>query len=175
MAIGGSQPFGLNDLRVVNSAGTADADVPSASELVMTPLFESGELRGDDSIVAVAARLIGLNWSLAYGGLNLDAAEIMLGYTKSATGTTPNQSEWIRMTAAKCMPYFGIHGKALGADCTDAQRVYVRKAKVMDIGDIRLANGQFQVSNLSGIAVSDGTGIVDIIQEETATTLPTVP
>jgi len=172
MAVGGNFPFGLNDVKITNSAGDTQADLPAAMTLEFTPRFTAGELRGDDKIQAVASRLDGLDWTLEAGGMPLDAAALMFGFTKNATGTTPNQSEWMNFTGGACMPYFKIYGKALGEDCTDDMHVLIYKAKVTGHGAMTLQDGQFFVDNVTGVAVDNGTAIFQILQHETAAALP---
>lgn len=171
MSVGGEKPFGLNDLKVTDIAGATQRDLPQAMTLEFTPRFKTGELEGDDSMAAVVSRLIALDWSLSAGGLDLDAAAIMLGYTVSSSGSTPNQQDELQLDP-DCMPYFKLYGKALGDDCTDDVHVLIHKAKITSWSG-KLENGAFLITECSGVAISDGThGVVEFIQHETAATVP---
>lgn len=172
-ALGTNEPFGLNDLNVVNSGGTASADIPNASVCEVTPRFQTGELRGDDKLVAVASRLEALDWHIAAGGFDMDAAAIILGYSVSSTGSTPNQTDTFTVTGGACMPWFKLNGKALGEDCTSDLHIQIAKAKITSMGSLKLENGQFMFTDMSGIAIDDGTDVFEIIQHETAAALPT--
>jgi hypothetical protein len=70
-------------------------------------------------------------------------------------------------------PYFKIYGKSLG-DGTDDVHVKIYKAKLTEPLEGEFSDGQFFVTACSGIAIDDGTnGIYDVVQNETATNLPT--
>lgn len=171
MSVGGETPFGLNDLNVFNAS--ANADIPRATVCEVTLRFQTGELRGDDQLVDVASRVEGADWHIAAAGLDLDAFEIMFGYTMASTGSTPNQIDTTTVTAGKCMPWFELGGKALGPDCTDDLHIQLQKCKIMSMGSLKLENGQFLVTDISGIAISDGSSVLKLIQHETAAALPT--
>jgi len=171
MSVGGETPFGLNDMYVFNA--TANADIPRAVIMEVTPRLQSGELRGDDAIVDVASRMEGADWHIQEAGVDLDALEIMLGYTVVSTGSTPNQIDTTTITAGACMPWFELGGKALGTDCTDDIHIQLQKCKVTSLGTLKLENGTFMMTDISGIAISDGTSVMKIIQHETAAALPT--
>lgn len=173
MSVGGEKPYGLNDLKITNLPATSQQDLPQAMTLEFTPRFQTGELLGDDKMAAVMSRLIALDWSLSAGGLDLDAAAIMLGYTVASSGSTPNQQDELQLDA-DCMPYFQIYGNALGDDCTDDVHVLIYKAKVTSWSG-KLENGKFLITECSGVAIDDGThGVMEFIQHETAAAVPGV-
>lgn len=173
MSVGGDKPFGLNDLKVTNLAGDTQVDLPSARVFGFKPVFTTAELTGDDRIVSVASRMAKIEWELEAGGIDLDALAIITGWTVSSSGSTPNQQEELQFDGGDCNPYFKIYGKALGDICTDDIHVLLWKAKLLDM-DGRLEDGQFFITKCSGVAVDDGThGCMEIIQHETAATLPT--
>ncbi len=173
MSVGGEKPFGLNDLKVTDLPATTQQDLPQAMTLEFTPRFQTGELLGDDSMAAVVSRLIALDWSLSAGGLDLDAAAIMLGYTVASSGSTPNQQDTLDLDA-DCMPYFQIYGKALGDDCKDDLHALIYKAKVTSWSG-KLENGAFLITECSGVAIDDGShGVIRLIQHETAAAVPGV-
>ena len=174
MSVGGSQPFGLNDVTVTNIGATADADLPAAQTLTFNPRINSAELSGDDKIAAVSSRVVALDWELEAGGIDLDAYAIITGYTVASSGTTPSQQDELQFDGAKCLPYFSIFGKALGSDCTDDIHVLIYKAKCTQM-EGQLKDGEFFITKCKGVAIDGGThGIVEIIQHETAASLPAV-
>ena len=172
MSVGGNQPFGLNDIKVTDISYATQQDLPAAQRLTFNPRIVSGELPGDDAILAVSSRIVALDWELEAGGIDLDAYAIMTGYTVSSSGTTPGQQDELQWDKAKCLPYFSIFGKALGSDCTDDIHVLIYKAKVTEI-EGALQDGEFYITSCKGVAIDDGThGIMEIIQHETAEAVP---
>ena len=114
-----------------------------------------------------------MEWNLESGGIDLDAYAIMTGRTVTATGSTPNQTETMAWSAGDCLPYFKIYGQAYSDDCDGDYHVKFFKAKLMGF-EGTFSEGEFFVTSANGIAVDDGVnGIAEIVQHETAATLPT--
>lgn len=68
------------------------------------------------------------------------------------------------------MPYFKIYGKAIGEDSEDIHaKLFKCKCNTME-GNFQGEN--FIVSKCSGVAISDGTNVIEWVQNETATDLP---
>lgn len=169
MSTFGNKPFGLNDIKVTNIGGTVQADLPVGQQLVARARFRSGELSGDDGLAAVVSLVDAYEWQLQAGGIDLDALAIITGQAVTTTGTTPNEVDTFTLSKADTMPYFKIYGKSLG-DGTDDIHVKFYKCKVTAL-EGTFQDGQFFVSQCSGIAIDNGTKIVDFVQNETATTL----
>lgn len=169
----GNKPFGLRDVKITNIAGTTQVDLPAAQELTITPRLLTGELKGDDSIRAVVAFIEAADWSLSAGGISLDALAIITGQAVSVSGTSPTEKTTLNLAAGDAMPYFKIYGKSMG-DGSDDVHVKLYKCKVTGNIEGTFSNGQFYITKLSGVAIDDGSnGVMDIVQNETATTLPT--
>jgi hypothetical protein len=169
----GDKPFGLRDIKITSIGGTpTQADLPAAQTLTFRPRFTSGELMGDDSLVSVVAFVNAYEWQLSAGGISLEALAIMVGQTVVAAGTTPNQTKTLNIGAGDQMPYFKIYGKSVGENATDDIHVKLYKCKINSM-EGQFQDGQFYITQASGIAIDDGTkGIIDIVQNETATDLP---
>jgi len=172
MSTYGNKPFGLRDVKVTNIAGTVQADLPAAQTLQLTVRLTTGELKGDDSLAAVVSFVEAGEWNLAAGGIDLDALAIITGQAVSESGTTPTEKTTLNLAAGDQMPYFKIYGRSMG-DGTDDIHVKLYKCKVTGNIEGSFQNGQFFITNLSGVAVDGGAGVMDIVQNETATTLPT--
>ena len=126
----GDMPFGLRDIKLVSSTGT-QVDLPGAQTLKVTPRLTSGELTGDDSLIAVAAYVQAAEWEFEAGGITLAAYAVLTGKTVVVSGTTPNAYSTMNMAAGDRMPYIKIYGKALGVGIDDIHcKLY--KAKVMN-------------------------------------------
>jgi hypothetical protein len=168
----GTKPYGLRDVKVTNIAGTVQADLPVSQTLTFKPRITSAELKGDDSLAAVVAFVEAGEWTLEAGGISLSALAILTGQSTSVTGTTPNEKTTLQLGAGDSLPYFKIYGKSLGDGADDIHvKLWKCKATALD-GDLK--NGAFYITKCSGIAVDDGSnGVMDIVQNETATALPT--
>lgn len=169
----GEKPFGLYDIKLTNIGGTTQVDLPYAQTLTFKERLVSGELRGDGHTVAVVSEVDAVEASLEAGGISLEAYALMTGRTVTSSGTTPTAKTTLNSDGATRFPYFKIYGKSLG-DGTDDVHVKLYKCKLTDGLEGNLADGEFMMSNLGSIiCIDDGTnGIFDIVQNETATTLP---
>jgi len=147
MAGYGNKPFGLHEIKLVR--GTTVVSLTNAMTMSFKERVKSGELSGDDKTVAVVATC------------------------QPSTGTTPNRTTTLNADAGTPYPYFQIYGKSLG-DGIDDVHVKIYKAKLTEPLEGEFSDGQFFVTSCSGLAVDDGTnGIYDVVQNETATSLPT--
>lgn len=168
----GDHPFGLNDVKLVSFDTTpVQVDLPDAQTMQVTPRLKSGELHGDDKLVSVVSMLEGADFSLESGGIPLEAYALMLGLTATEAGTAPNLTNTLTMTGAARMPWFKVYGKSLGEGDDDVH-VKLRKCKLTKAPEGSLQDGSFFVTSLSGVCVDDGTAVMEIVQNETATTLP---
>lgn len=167
----GQRPFGLRDIKLV--AGSTQVDLPAARTLRFNERVKSGELSGDDKTMAVVAFSDAIEWEMEAGGISLAAYALMTGRTVTETGTAPNQKRTLKgQGGLEVFPYFKIYGKSVG-DGADDIHVKIFKAKLTNIQG-QLGDGEFWVTQASGVAIDDGTnGLFEIVQNETATNLPT--
>ena len=172
MSTFGNHPFGLRDMKVTNSAGDTQVDLPVGRTLSVSERIKSGELMGDDQLAALVAYSEAMEWSLEAGGIDLDAYALMTGRTVSSSGSTPNQVATLTIDSQECYPYFKIYGKAVSDGCTDDIHVKLYKCKLLGI-EGRFQEGEFFITSCNGIAIDDGSnGIADFVQNETAASLP---
>jgi hypothetical protein len=173
MALTGTvRTFGLRDVKVTNIGGTVQADLPAAMTLSFKEEMNSGEMHGDDAVQATVAFTDKLSWELEAGGISLECLAIMTGRTVTLSGTGSSEINTVIARAGDAMPYFKIYGKSLG-DGTDDIHVKIVKAKIMGGIEGEFKDGEFYVQKCEGIAIDDGTALYTIVQNETATTLPT--
>lgn len=165
------KPFGLRDIKIVPLPSGTPIDLPNAQTMTFKERLTSGEMRGDDATQAVVAITDALEWELEAGGISLEAFAAMTGRTLAATGTTPAQKNTLTANAGDTYPYFKVYGKSV-ADTGDDIHVLVYKAKLVDAIEGEFADGEFFVTKCSGIAVTNGTKIYELVHNETATTLP---
>jgi hypothetical protein len=170
----GQKPFGIYDIKVTNIGGTVQVDLPYAQTMTFTERLVSGELRGDGHTVAVVSEVDAVEASLEAGGISLEAYALMTGRTVTNSGTTPTRKTTLNGDGAERVPYFKIYGKSL-ADGIDDVHVKLYKCKLTNGLEGSLGDGEFMMSSMGSIiCIDDGTnGIYDIVQNETATTLPT--
>src|SRR3990172_9203037 len=139
----GDRPFGLNQIKLVSLATTpVVVTLPVSRTMKFTPTIMSGMLEGSDKVASVASTIKALDWSIDEGGLPLDAIALMCGFTLTASGTTPNQVNTLRILAATALLYFKIYGKALGEGIDDVH-VKIPKAKLLKDPDGEFAYGVF--------------------------------
>lgn len=168
----GGPGFGLNDLKVAaynatNSYGSA-VDVYSAQALRVTMRVISAELTGDDTITSTASRPVGGQATMRFGGVSLAALEVMTGKTATSSIASPNNVKALKIAGGEDLPFFGICGKALGADSAGQTEVFIPKAKIMsDINLIQMEYGTFIIPEVTVAFVADATfGILQIIEAE---------
>jgi len=168
----GDKPFGLRDIKLTEvTEGSSQVDLPAAQTLKVTPRMLTGELSGDDSLLAVATFVQAAEWELEAGGISLEAYAVLAGKTVSESGSTPNATKTVTMSAGDAMPYIKIYGKSLG-EGNDDIHVKLFKAKCQKL-EGTFKEGEFLITSCSGIAVDDGSnGIWEWIQNETAASLP---
>lgn len=168
------KPYGLNSIVLVGitNAGTVTLEV--SRTLKFKERVVSGELKGCDKIVAVAAIGEAVEWELEEGGIPLAAYALMTGRTVTAAGTSPTSTSTLKAGAPHAFPYFKVYGKALGVGIEDVH-CKLPKCKLTDGLEGSLANGEFFATSVKGIGVDDGTaiGAFEFVENETAAALPT--
>ena len=174
MALTGTiRPFGLRDIKLTNIGGTLQVDLPQARTLTVKERLVSGELHGDDAVQAVVAFSDAIEWELEAGGISMEAYVLMTGRTVTLASTTPNQTNTLPVNAGDAYPYFKIYGKSMG-DGIDDVHVKLNKVKLTTAIDGQFRDSEFYVMKCAGIGVDPGGGnTMEIVQNETATTLPT--
>jgi hypothetical protein len=177
----GAPTFGLNDVKIAtwnstNSYGTA-VDVPSVQLMGAIMRVVTAQLEGDDKITATASRAIGGQSQIRFGSVSIAALEVMIGNSSTASGSTPNQQDHLKISGGDNMPYFGICGKALAEEGSGDLHVFLPKVKITS--DVTLASleyGNFAIPELTVEAVDDATyGIINLVEHETAAAVAIPP
>ena len=170
--------FGLSDCKVATwtSAGSYGTvyDVPSIQSLATTLNFTQAQLTGDDQITATAARSIGGQTKMRFGGLHFDALGVIMG----VTATTISSVYQFGVGGGKRMPYFGIVGKILLEEPTSHDLwMFMPKAKLM--GDFTVVQGEygsFVIPEVTVQLVTDTSyGIFNLIEHLTDTSISVIP
>lgn len=169
----GDKPFGLTDVKLTSLDGSVQVDLPAAQMLTFKERIVAGEMRGDDILQAVVSISEAVEWELEAGGISLEAWALMTGHTQAETGTSPNQVNTYTITAGRHYPYFKIYGRMIGDDVTSDVHVKLNKCKLTSPIEGEFKDKEFWVTKAGGVAVSNGTNVGQIVQNETGTTLPT--
>ena len=165
------KPFGLRQITLVPLPSGTAVVLPAAQTLSFKESLVSGELRGDDAVQALAAITDKIEWSLEAGGISFDAIKVMTGRAITAAGTTPAQKNTMIIAAGDTYPYFKIYGKVVNDDGSDIHCL-IHKAKLTDGLEGEWKDGEFFIQSASGVAISNGTKIAELVHNETATTVP---
>lgn len=170
-----SLPYGLRDLKVATMSSTGVKGTPVALPNGQTLEFTEGTntqtLRGDDKVVAQRTTIGDVEWTLAAGGINFDAAVIMFGGGITESGTTPNEKRTYTRNAQDARPDFYLTGRALSESGGDYHMQFLR-AKAGNFSGT-LQDQEFWVSNAEGTAIGALTvgsedDIYNLIVNETA-------
>lgn len=168
----GGPPFGLSDAAVASYTATNtygnEVDVYSVQAMNVTMRVAQAELTGDDKITAVASRPIAAQIEMRFGGVSLAALEVMTGNTATSSIASPSNIKNFRIGGSEDFPYFGLVGKALGADAAGQVEVFIPKCKIMsDVQLVQLEYGTFSINTVTVMAVPDDTyGLINIIEAE---------
>jgi hypothetical protein len=170
MALTGAvAPYGLNQLKVVPAGGSLTS-FPWGQTLKFSEEPSTNELKGDDKIVATVTVLEKIDWEIEAGGISLEAYAAITGRTLTNAGTGAAETQTMKASGADAYPYFKLYGKVI----TDEGDLHIKffKAKLNKIeGEFK--NGEFFVTKCEGTSIDDGTnGIMELVRNETATTLP---
>lgn len=178
----GGPTFGLQDVKIAAWNGADDyateVDVMSAQSLNTVMRVVTAELTGDDVITATASRPVGSQITMRFGGVSIAALEVMIGNTATSSVASPNNVKTFRVAGGESLPYFGITGRAIGAeDPTQDTLVFLPKVKIMsDFNLIQMEYGQFSIPEVTLMGVADSSyGIINLIQRETGSTTVEVP
>jgi hypothetical protein len=148
--------YSLTDVKVATLTGDTPGtlvDVPGIRSLTVTLTTEEIELRGDNSVIAVADQGRGLEWSAEAGGLSMAAYQVITGKSFSDTGSTPNAIRAMHINSTDSSPYFYLAGTAPGDDATSELQVHIYRAKASGNIELNFSDGEFLTPGFSGRAV----------------------
>lgn len=167
--------YTLVDLKVAPVTGDTPGtlvDIPGIQSCEVTISNEAVELRGDNRLMSVVDQGNGASFSLAAGGLDLEALAVILGGATADEGTTPDIVRTWTLKADDARPYFTIVGVQPddGSNGHDLH-VIVWKAKATGDFTLGMADQEFTVPSIEGSAVgrSDNGDLISLVQHETAT------
>ena len=176
-----SPQFGLADVKIATWNATdnyaTEVDVMSVQLLGVSMQTISADLTGDDQITATASRAISGSCQLRFGGISINALEVLFGVTATSSVASPNNVRSFRIPGGLETPYFGLTGRALSAEDDGDTLIFIPKMRIM--GDVTLATleyGTFSIPQIEARIVADATyGMINIITRETGSTTVEVP
>jgi hypothetical protein len=148
--------YSITDLKVAPLTGETPGsliDVPGIRSLTVTLTTEEVELRGDNTVIAVADQGRGLEWSAEAGGLSMAAYQVITGKSFADTGSTPNAIRSMHIASTDNSPYFYLAGKAPGDDAQSELQVHIYRAKASGNIELAFSDGEFLTPGFSGRAV----------------------
>lgn len=172
----GHAVLSINQIRVASLDGSVYADLDPGQEFLIRIVARAGKLYGNDSLYAVANRILEAAGRIKSGTLSSAALGIILGLTPAETGTTPNLITTIEVPAQHRTPYFKVYGMAYDDTATGAMQVIVNKCKVTSDVEFLMADGPdtWVTPTYEFAVVKDGDdNLFTIKQLETAAALPT--
>lgn len=181
-------PYGLRDVKItpyttlaaIVLAGTK-IDLPNAQTFSFSDTEEYKELRGDDKLVTSHGQGSQVEWSLANGGISLEAYAAMAGGTVNTTGVTPNQIKRYKKNVTNQRPFFLTEGQSISDSGGDLHGlVYLCRVTGEIKGEFK--DGEFWITECSGQgfparAANLGTyanlldDLYDFVQYETITSI----
>jgi hypothetical protein len=148
--------------------------LPYSRTLSWTDTEDFADLRGDDSLIASHGAGPQCNWDIESGGIQLEAAKLIMGGATVDTGTTPNQVKTYTKLIGDQRPYFKAEGQSISDSGGDLHAVLYRaKATGDTTGDF--ADGAFFLFKTSGkcfgsLEAANINRLYDFVQRETAAT-----
>lgn len=184
----GSLPYGIRDVKltpytdaagsILASAANTSIDLPNMQTFSFSETEEFQELRGDDRFVTTRGQGAQVEWSLEAGGISLKAWALFTGGEIIESGTTPNRKVILRKRGSDSRPYFRVEGQAISDSGGDVHAI-VYRCRVNDTVEGEFADGEFFVSSVSGLGLplleQDFDLLYDLVQNETATAIPSTP
>lgn len=175
----GGAPFGLEDVKIatLNADGSYgdEVDVPSVQMFSPNLQTTNAELEGDDITTAVHARNRSAELRLRFGGLSLDAYNVLTGVTVDTYGSTPDSAESMDFTSTDNYPYFGIVGKIADAEGSGCFMVFLPKVKILEGFELGAEFGQFMTPEISARGIADDDGLIMrpiFYEADTSATIP---
>lgn len=170
--------YSITDARIAPLTGETPGtliDLPGIRSIEVTLATDSTELRGDNTVIAVANLGQTLEFQAEAGGISFDAYKTMTGKNYTDTGTTPAITRTMHFGGSDDRPYFYLVGVAPADDGVGSLELHVYKAKLTGNVQFGFKDGEFMTPGFTGKGVprtADGR-LFTLAAKETAST-PTV-
>ena len=168
MAGYGGAPFGLREVKLYNADGSGALALPAVLMMHVTPTILAETFKANGVVIGASSFITGAEWELEAGGISLEAIAKLTGLTATQVGSTPNRTLTLTGNAETQFPYLRIYGRSV-ADAGDIHcRMYRCKVTALE-GTFR--QKEFWVTYVKGVAVDNGSGVLEFVQHETAAAL----
>lgn len=178
-------PYGIRDCKITAYAdavgsilGDTSLDLANMQTFSFSETEEFQELRGDDRIVTTRGQGAQVEWELEAGGISLRMWAIFTGGEIIESGLTPNRKITLRKFATAARKYFKVEGQAISDSGGDIHTI-VYRCRCNDTIEGEFADGEFFITSISGLGLpllDEGFDLLyDLVQNETAVTIPTTP
>jgi hypothetical protein len=169
----GNAVFGLRDIKITNSDNDTQEDLGAAVTAEFVPQIVGGGLEGDDAMKAWIAFITHGVLNFSSGEYSSAAVAIMLGLTLTTSGTTPNEETTLQIDEGTRLPYFRLYAQAYDEDAGDIHLLCYKVKLTAIPGMMKLENGNWRMNEFEAVCLDDGSnGVVQIVQNETATAVP---
>jgi hypothetical protein len=147
-----------------NGDGTFGAgwQIPSAKTLNLTYKYIQDRAEGNSRITAMAAQIIGVEWTLDTAGIDSQTLAILTGETPANSGSGGTAERYITFSN-DLMPYFAIQAQGW-ADGGGDTLIFLPFNKVMTGFTWQFAFGKLVVPQFKGEAIADPNKAYEIIQ-----------
>lgn len=171
-------PYGLRDLKVatLTGAGTKGTlvDLPNAQTLEFNETTSNQQLRGDDAVKAQRTTVEAVEWTLAAGGISLEACVVMFGGSITSSGTTPNEKKVWKRQDTDNYPDFFLEGQAMSESGGD-HHTTIYRAQANSLSGTH-QDQEFWVTNAEGTGIGSLNAttlgrVWDMTHNETATAI----
>lgn len=127
----------------------AGLDVPGAKTLTITGDIETKALRGDNALLDQASSLTNVQASMEFAKMSLDLLATWFANTVVDSGTTPNQKSVWQLLGTSGLGYFGIVGRAVGADVlTGSVEFQINKAILASFPEMGLEEEDYKTHSV---------------------------
>ena len=132
------------------------AFLDATSSLSFNPRFNSGELRGADSLAETAAIREALEWDFTAGGFDPDAYAVVYGVNQEDGGIVGTETEHkvLKIKVGENLPYFTIYAIASDDELGD-HLVVLYRCKLTTDNTSGFSYGAFFTIGGSGLALPD--------------------
>lgn len=147
----GDPPYGFEDLKIATNDldGTFGTtyDVPSAQMLRGQLTLQEAELEGDDTITAIASKVIKGEGAFRFGGMPFEVFSVITGQAIASSGAGSAAYRFIDFANAN-MPYFGLCGRADAGEGSGDTHLFFPKCKVAGNFEVKLEGNAFSIPEI---------------------------
>jgi hypothetical protein len=150
----------------------AAVDVPGMKACVVTKVYESKILRGDNVLLSKHGILMDITIKIGYAKLSFDVEAVLTGATVADSGSAPNQKVTLSVLPGDVIPYWKLEAACVSVD-TPGGDIHLVAYKCVVTGnlDTGFAEEDYQLQGFEASAVPTiGTPLkwLDEVANETA-------